>query len=114
MSVQHQEFQGRVARLKTKHAAYAQGYSTHVQSDGLIFMRPHKVRSRVSGKVFLLILAFFMVFKAFLMSVHGFDSYDERVAKLTTGNAVERVGALVMQSDPVSVWAAAQIGPILR
>ena len=114
MTVQQQEFQGRVAHLKTKHAGFAQGYSTHVQSDGLIVMRPQKIRSRVSGKIILLILAFFLVFIAFLMCVHGFDSYDERVARLTTGNAVERVGAFVMQSDPVSVWAATQMGPILR
>ena len=114
MSVQHQEFRGRVARLQSKHAGFSQGYSARVQSDGLILIEPRKIRSRISGKIFVLIIGAFLLFKAFLMAALGFDSYDHRVAKLAEGSAVEQLGAVVMQSDPASVWAAQQIGPILR
>lgn len=114
MSIQHQEFRGRVSRLQSKHAKYAQGYSARVQSDGLIVLEPRRMRSRVSGKVFVLVVLAFFGFKAFLMAALGFGSYDERVARLAEGTAVERAGALVMQSDPVSLWMAEKIGPILR
>ncbi|MEP2718631.1 hypothetical protein [Pseudophaeobacter sp.] len=114
MSVQHQEFRGRVAKLQTKHAAFSQGYSARVQSDGLIVVEPRRVRSRVSGRVFVMILGAFLLFKAFLMAALGFDSYDERVARLEAGTSVEKLGAIVMQADPASTWAAEQIGPILR
>jgi hypothetical protein len=114
MTIQHQEFRGRVARLQRKHDGFSQGYSARIQSDGLIVLEPRKIRSRVSGKVFVLIITCFLLFKAFLMATLGFDSYDERVAKLAAGNLVEQLGAFAMQSDPASVWAAGQIGPILR
>ncbi len=114
MRIQHQEFRGRVARLQSKHDGFSQGYAARVQSDGLIVIEPRKIRSRVSGKIFVLIIGAFLLFKAFLMAALGFDSYDERVAKLAGGNQVEQIGAVIMQSDPASVWAAQQIGPILR
>ncbi|GAA6196053.1 hypothetical protein [Pseudophaeobacter sp.] len=114
MSVQHQEFRGRVARLQSKHAGFSQGATARVKSDGLIVIEPRKIRSNTSGKVLILIVAAFLLFKAFLMAALGFDTYDERVAKLTEGSAIEQLGAVIMQSDPVSVWAAQQAGPILR
>lgn len=114
MSIQHQEFRGRVDRLQSKHAKYAQGYTARIQSDGLIVIEPRRMRSGISGKVFVLVILSFLGFKAFLMAALGLGSYDERVARLADGTAVERAGALVMQADPVSLWAAEQIGPILR
>lgn len=114
MSIQHQEFRGRVNRLQSKHAKYAQGYTARVQSDGLIVIEPRRMRSRISGKVFILVVLSFLGFKAFLMAALGIGSYDERVARLADGTAVERAGALVMQSDPLSVWAAEKIGPLVR
>lgn len=114
MSIQHKEFRGRVANLQNKHAGYAQGYTAQVQSDGLIVISPRRVRSRVSGRVFLLLIAMVLLFKGFLMAALGFASYDERVAKLAEGTVVEQAGAVVMLADPVSIWVAQQIGPILR
>lgn len=114
MTIQHQEFQGRVAHLQKKHAGFSKGYAARVQSDGLIVIEPRKIRSRISGKVFVLIIGAFLLFKAFLMAALGFDSYDERVTKLANGSGVERMGAVIMQADPASVWVARHIGPILR
>ncbi|WP_278921367.1 hypothetical protein [Pseudophaeobacter profundi] len=114
MTVQHKEFHGRVARLQTKHAAFSRGYTARVQSDGLIIVEPRRLRSRVSGRVFLLILTGFLIFKAFLMAAVGFASYDERVNKLASGTMIEKLGAVLMQADPVSTWGAQKMGPILR
>ena len=114
MSIQHQEFHGRVARLQRKHYGFSQGYSARIQPDGPIVIEPRKTRSWVALKITTLILAAFLVFKTFLMAALGFASYDERVARLAEGTVVEQIGAVVMQSDPASVWAAQQIGPILR
>ena len=74
MSVQHQEFRGRVARLQSKHAGFSQGYAARVQSDGLILIEPRKIRSRISGKIFVLIIGAFLLFKAFLMAALGYPA----------------------------------------
>ncbi|EBA18503.1 hypothetical protein RSK20926_12309 [Roseobacter sp. SK209-2-6] len=114
MSVQHQEFRGRVSKLQGKHRAMASGYSARVQKDGLIVVEPRRIRSRFSGRFVVLFLVAFLGFKAFLMAALGLDSYEERVARLATGTGVERAGAFVMQVDPISRWGAEKIGPILR
>ena len=114
MSIQHQEFRGRVSRLKNKHGALSQGYAARIQKDGLIVVEPRRVRSRFSGRFLVLFLLAFLAFKVFLMAGLGFATYDERVERLAEGTAIERIGAVVMLSDPLSHWAAEKIGPILR
>ena len=115
MSHQHAEFQERLRQLDRKHAKAAHGFRARMRSDGLIVVEPQKVvRSRISGKVFILFLVVGLMFKGFLVAALGYSSYDARVAQLAQGSFVERGGAFLMQRDPISTRIAEELRPILR
>ena len=114
MGEHRDQFQARLKHINRKHEALSAGYSAKLRPDGLLVVKPQRLQSRISGRSLIFFAAAFLLFKGFLMAALGFDSYDERVARLAEGSAVEQLGAVIMQSDPVSVWAAQQVGPILR
>lgn len=114
MSEEALQFKNRLRRLERKHTAMSKGYQTKLRADGLIVMTPRRSGPRVSGRSVILFLLAFFVFKGFLIANIGVAGYDERVAKLETGNAVEVAGAWVMQVDPLSELIAQKIGPVLR
>jgi len=62
----------------------------------------------------LLFLGAFVFFKAFLVANLGPQTYDDRLARLNNGTVVEQAGAFVMQADPLTVYAAQKIRPVLR
>jgi|GEM_PF-2282304 len=43
----------------------------------------------------------------------GAQSYEDRVARLQSGKEFDKLGAWLMQADPVTEWVAAQIEAIL-
>lgn len=115
MSDQYAEFQSRLRRLDRKTLNKGHGYTAKIRTDGLIVVEPRKVvRSRISLRSLLLFLAAGLLFKGFLMASLGFASYDQRVSQLAEGSFVERSGAFVMQSDPLSRKIAGQLLPLLR
>ncbi|AHD01649.1 hypothetical protein [Leisingera methylohalidivorans] len=114
MGEHRDQFQARLKQINRKHKALSAGYSAKLRPDGLLVVKPHRLQSPVSGRSILLFVAAFLLFKSFLMAVHGFDSYDERVQTLAAGSGVEHAGAFLMQADPVSVFFARKIGPVLR
>jgi len=107
-------FDERLRRLERKHRAMSRGYTTHMQSDGLIVAKPKRARVRISGRSILLFSLAFIAFKGFLIANLGSLAYEERLARLENGTLVERGGAFVMQIDPISQLVAEQIGPIFR
>jgi len=108
------QFSERLRLLARKHNAMSQGYVTRMQPDGLIVARPKRRPLRISGRSVFLFLAAFIAFKAFLVANLGPQTYDDRLARLEAGTFVEKAGAFVMQADPLTMYAAQQIGPILR
>ncbi len=108
------QFEKRLSLLARKHKAMSRGYVTHMRPDGLIIARPKRRASRVSRKAVILFLLAFFGFKAFLVANLGPQTYDDRVARLQAGTIVEKGGAFVMQADPLTIYLAQQIGPILR
>lgn len=114
MSEHRDQFQARLKQIRQKHAALSGGYSAKLRPDGLLVVKPRKVQPRISGRTLVFFAAAFLLFKGFLMAVLGFGSYDERVQRLAEGSGIERAGALLMQADPLSVYAAGKIGPLLR
>jgi len=115
MSEEHHNFLSRVRRLESKHDAMHQGYSARVRSDGLIVVGPaKKIESRISARSILLFLAAFILFKGFLIASIGLVGYQERLTKLQAGSILEQGGAMIMFADPLSLWSAEQIGPVLR
>lgn len=113
MSEETLQFQNRLRRLERKHKSLANGYTASLRKDGLIVMKPRRAERRISGQSVMLFLIAFFLFKGFLVASIGIEGYDERVAKLESGNTVEVAGAWVMQSDPMSELIAEKIRPIL-
>lgn len=108
------QFDERLRLLSRKHQAMSRGYVTRMQPDGLIVAQPKRRSVRVSARAVFLFLAAFIGFKAFLVANLGPLAYDDRLARLEAGTLVEKAGAFVMQADPLTMYVALKIGPILR
>ncbi|WP_170372023.1 hypothetical protein [Ruegeria arenilitoris] len=107
------EFDQRVHRLTKKHNKMSRGYRATMRKDGLVVMKPQRVRSAVPAKVLLLCLCGFFAFKAFLLSNLGPTGYQYRVDALNEGTSVEQAGAWIMQIDPLSQAISTQLSKIL-
>ena len=109
------DFNKRVSVLGHKHAAMSRGFSTTMQSDGLIVVKPNRPARRGFPIKGLLALVFgFFVFKAIMLSSLGEITYNERVAKLAQGGALEQGGGWMMQIDPATAFLAGFIEPFIE
>lgn len=110
-----QDFYNRLGTLGRKHAAMANGYTTRLQNDGLIVVRPNRrVRRSFPFKGLVGLIAGFFVFKALMLASLGDITYNERVAKLQQGAHLEQFGSTVMQIDPVTQFIAGFIDPFVK
>ncbi|MES0825951.1 hypothetical protein [Ruegeria sp. SCP11] len=108
------EFDQRVHRLNKKHAKLSRGYRATMRKDGLVVMKPQRVKSAVPAKLLLICLVGIFAFKTFLLSSLGASAYQYRVESLAQGTSVEKAGAWVMQIDPVSEYLASQINSFIH
>lgn len=108
------QFSERLRLLERKHRAMSCGYTTTMQSDGLIVARPKRRSIEISGRSLGLLVVGFIGFKVFLIASLGMQTYDERLARLQAGTPVEQIGAFAMQADPLSSYLAAEARQILR
>ncbi|WP_170351716.1 MULTISPECIES: hypothetical protein [Ruegeria] len=108
------EFGQRVHRLNKKHAKLSRGYRATMRKDGLVVMKPQRVKSAVPAKLLLICLAGLFAFKTFLLTSLGASAYQYRVDSLAQGTSVEQAGAWVMQIDPVSEFLATNINSLIR
>lgn len=106
------EFGQRVTRLNKKHEKLSRGYRATMRKDGLVVMKPQRVRSAVPAKVLLLCVLAFFGFKALLLFNLGESAYDGRVEALREGTEVEVAGAWIMQADPVTQFLSTQIAKL--
>ncbi len=107
------EFDQRVHRLNKKHRKMTRGYRATMRKDGLVVMKPQRMRSAVPAKVLLLCLLGFFAFKAFLLSSLGPSGYQYRIDSLNRGTSVEQAGAWIMQIDPVTEILSVQLNKVL-
>ncbi|KIC41252.1 hypothetical protein RA27_11525 [Ruegeria sp. ANG-R] len=106
------EFDQRITRLSKKHQKLSRGYRATMRPDGLVVMKPQRMRSAVSAKVLLLCLVGFFAFKAFLLSHLGPAAYETRVESLNQGTPVEQAGAWIMQADPVTAFLSMHLNKV--
>ncbi|MFL4470461.1 hypothetical protein ACERZ8_11445 [Tateyamaria armeniaca] len=108
------DFNKRLSTLNRKHAAMSQGFSTALRADGLIVIKPNRALRRAFPIKGLLALVFgFFVFKAIMLSSLSEITYNERVAKLNQGGALEQAGAWLMQVEPVTHFLAGFLEPLI-
>lgn len=109
------DFNKRVSTLDRKHAAMSQGYKTSMRRDGLIVVKPtRRARLGFPLKMLLALAVGFFAFKGLMLAALGDITYNERVAKLNQGSAVERGGAWVMQIDPATKFLSGFISPYIK
>lgn len=114
MSNGRTEFSNRLQRITERHTAMARGYTASLRPDGLIVVQPRRVQFHLPIRGFVLLMAFFMAFKGFMLASLGETTYQERLNVLQTGSVYERAGAFVMGIDPVSQTIAQSLRPIIR
>ncbi|MCI2400484.1 hypothetical protein [Aliiroseovarius subalbicans] len=108
------KFNKRLRNIDRKHQKLSRGYVQLVERDGILV--PKARRSTRRGFPFrglLLTLAVFLVFKGFLLAQIGPITYQDRVEKLAAGSAIEQAGAWAMHADPVTLWVAGQLKPLM-
>ena len=102
-----QNFYGRVTRIQK---ARAQGYGMEAQGT---LGRSHYLRPDQTGRSLLKPLIFALICAVGLKGmIHyniGAQSYDTRVAGLAAGEGFDRLGAVLMQADPLTVYVSEQI-----
>lgn len=107
------QFGQRLSRIDRHHRKINQGYVASMNHDGLVIARPRKQGSRVPLRGIFLCLLVLIAFKGFLFAEIGERAYADRMAILQGGTFVEQIGAYAMKADPVTLWVAGQIEPLL-
>ncbi|WP_136634681.1 hypothetical protein [Pseudooceanicola onchidii] len=102
-------FDRRLEQLEEKKAALDEGHRLSVDDTGLMKLIPTGARRRQIGRMIplraMMIMAVVVLcFKGFLLYRLGFGVYTAKVAGMAQGDTMDRVGAYLMQVDPVTLW----------
>jgi hypothetical protein len=110
------QFESRLRHIARRNSRMSRGVVYRVGSDGLIMRSPRGLVHTPSFplKGLLLVLAAGLLLKAGLYQQLGPATYQDRLDALNQGNWAEQAGAWVMQPEPASLWAAAQLDNLLR
>lgn len=109
-----QNFYGRIGRIQNIHDAGG-GF----EADGTLGMsfynsRRRRPRRRIGILAPLAVIAMAIVgMKSAVHATIGEELYQQRVAALQSGDRVERIGAYVLQADPVTLSISRKIGQFL-
>ena len=109
-----QNFYGRIGRIQKIHEAGG-GF----EADGTLGMSFYNARRRRPRRrlgilaPLALVAAVIVGVKSAVHATIGQELYDQRVAALATGDAVEKAGAYVLQADPVTRAIADRLRQLL-
>lgn len=116
MNNSFREFDARIMAVGQKHQKLSQGFRNEIDANGLIVQKPKGRGARgllrfLPLRSMILLAGMGLIYKAFLLTQLGGDSYAQTVTDLSQGDMVERVGGWLMQADPVTTQIAQWIGP---
>jgi hypothetical protein len=114
MDEQHRQFGSRVKRIDRRHRKLADGFATNMTHDGLIIPVPRRRRLRVPFAGIAMLAVGLIVVKGMAYSLLGSSVYEARIASLAEGAQIERVGAWVMQADPLTVWVSDRVSALVH
>lgn len=100
------EFDRRYRSITKKHRRLAGGYVTKLNANGVIEHQPLRKGRAFSLRAFGFVIATFFILKAYLLAGLGLQSYTGTVVDLAKGNPLEKIGAWMMQIDPLTLWLA--------
>ncbi|WP_172961005.1 hypothetical protein [Oceaniglobus roseus] len=108
-------FARRSRRIIRNNRLVARSADVHIGPDGLMTVRPRRRAPSFDAlKGILIVLAVLFTMKSIMLASAGNLAYQERVNALRDGSAVERVGAFVMQADPLTRQLASGLGALMR
>lgn len=102
------DFYGRVARIE-RDRALGRGFEA-AGTLGRSAHRRMRIRKRPVFRATVFAVSILLGMKAAALSGLGTESYDRRMADLRAGDALDRVTAMVMQADPVTLWMSQHMG----
>lgn len=107
-------FQGRVGRINRQHDAGA-GFEAE-GTLGMSYYNSHRRRRRRPRALGIVIVAAIILFalKAGMYVAIGPDAYAYKVAALKGGTDADRMGAWLLQADPVTLAIAGQIHRVVN
>ena len=107
-------FDRRVRQLEHKNSRISSnGYAMRLGANGVVTMVPRRRTPRFPLGAVLGVLAVAFAFKAVLLASMGTASYEARLSDLAAGGPAERLGAWVLQPDPLSLTLARPLAPYL-
>lgn len=110
-----EDFHSRVGKVdKARNKLVRRGYTSRVDKNGIIIAKPKARRFHFPFKGLVLLVLGFFGFKALMLSSAGPDTYNDRLATLQNGNAIEAMGAKALSVDPVTQFFADKMGPLFR
>ena len=110
-----QTFQKRTRQLSRRHSKMgANGVRMRMGRDGLVSLEPRRRAPRFPLKGFIIFFAAALTYKAVVLAWFGEQLYNDRLAELAGGTAIENAGAWVLQIDPVTQAMAEFIRPYLN
>ncbi len=100
------EFYGRVARIERAHA-----HGRSFVAAGTLAPPERRRAGRVwpVARSLIAVALLFTLFKAALLVQIGAGAYEAKVASLATGGTVDRLGAVLMAADPLTLAFAGGI-----
>lgn len=100
---QMNEFLGRVERVERMHRR-----GLGFEAPGTLGRSAYREQTRRTSltRPLFVFLAVGLILKAALLIQIGESDYKTKVDRLRAGDSLERIGAYVMQADPMTVWIA--------
>lgn len=109
-----QNFQGRLGRINRIHRAGG-GFEAD-GTLGMSYYNSHRTKRRSYWliKLALVLAAFLVILKVSMQLVIGEAAYADRISKLAAGTDSDRLGANILQVDPLSAAVTAQLKRIIH
>ena len=107
MDAQLQDFYARIARVEAAHAC-GLGFEAKGTLGRSHYHRPERRRFTLL-KPLLVTLLCVTTLKAVILNEIGTETYTARVAELTAGAGVDRIGGYLMTADAGTVWLAGML-----
>lgn len=115
MAESRKNFYERVNMLGSKQRRLARGYTMKVGRNGILVAEPKRAkRPYFPIQRAILLIAGFFALKGFMLAAHGEAAYEERLASLQNGTAVEAIGASIMGADPITQELARIMRPLIK
>ncbi|NDV01852.1 hypothetical protein [Pseudoroseicyclus tamaricis] len=107
------DFQTRLKRIRKTHTRLAQGMTVRMDRSGLVTPQPRRRMPVFPLRMAMQLLLAALLLKAALIAGTDGATYSETLQTLRSGTTPERVGAFIMEPDPVTRVIASGFSRIL-